>query len=227
MDFVRRFIFGNSQQDQRCSRRIPVKNDEDISNRPRALGEPFSRGGSNAFSDPLKMYEYYEEEFNKALQSFGWQNLMKSSSGIPNSPASEDLEPPKSGYKKHSQSKADKADKDLDDKAIPGDLDPVFKGALKKKIIPRDKQIQEKCFHGIMIPNKRKMPQNSYYRTTLMVETVVNPDGSIETCSTVRDNEGNQEIGFCRRIGDKECCLIGNRYKNGYEDMNIHLYQYR
>ncbi|KAJ8927602.1 hypothetical protein NQ314_019910 [Rhamnusium bicolor] len=46
-----------------------------------------------------------------------------------------------------------------------------------------------------------------------------NPDGSVETHHTVRDNEGNEELTVCYKIGNKEYCTIKKKDKHGREEV--------
>nr|XP_023028952.1 uncharacterized protein LOC111517134 [Leptinotarsa decemlineata] len=151
----------------------------------------------------------------------------------PNPPALEDLEPRnspnvrdqflKSGYEKPTQSNTDKEDKDLDNKILSGDLGSVFGSGLEKEITPYDKKTSENFHYGTMTPYERQTPQNFFYGKSQTMKTVVNPDGSTETHSNVRDNDGNEEMSVCRRIGDKEYCIVRKRDKSGKEEVTEHF----
>ncbi|KAL3280596.1 hypothetical protein HHI36_003828 [Cryptolaemus montrouzieri] len=160
----------------------------------------------DAFSDPMEMHHYFEQQMNKILRNFDIFEFGKSDSffgdfsgsGIEffgqhsdQFPSLEDKSKGgelrdqflKPGYERPTQKHLmDKSDKELDESKISiHDLDSVLTGKFFK-----DKQEQPKVTTRV-------------FGRSISTKTVVNPDGSMEIHKTIRDNEGNEETTITKR----------------------------
>ncbi|CAG9823394.1 unnamed protein product [Phaedon cochleariae] len=215
MDFLRR-IFGIPDQDDfsRFSRNNPAPNSESFINRDDTPRDEFPRKGFDIFTDPFQMQQYFEQEMNEMLKRFGFQGIGDFSFDHPSieHPSGEFGNTPysslrdqflKNGYEKPSKRNSDKVDQDLDAKVKSGDLDSILSGEFDKQISPYE------------------MPQSKsfFYGTSHTMKTVTNPDGSVETHHTTRDNQGNEETTICHKIGEKEYCVMTKKDKSGKEEV--------
>ncbi|KAK9882481.1 hypothetical protein WA026_021822 [Henosepilachna vigintioctopunctata] len=180
----------------------------------------------DAFSDPLEMHRYFEDQMNKILRNFDifefggndsfFGDIPESGEGnifgtleqypfIEEVPEGSELRDQflKPGYEKPTQKHSfDKTDKDLDENHLSiRDLDSVVTGKFFK--------------------NKQEHPNvtSRFFGKSISTKTVMNPDGSIEIHKTVRDNEGNEETTVTRKIGNKEHSVIKKKDKSGKEEI--------
>ncbi|KAG5884765.1 hypothetical protein JTB14_029245 [Gonioctena quinquepunctata] len=215
MDFFQRFFRISHDDSSDSSWRNTEPNNDDFFNRPNYPDEHFPRRRFDMFSNPLQMHQYFEQEINDVLKLFGFHGFGEFSFGVPTAPDFPTLEDSpsqdpqdvrdqflKKGYEKPIQRNADKVDKDLDDKINVGELNSIF----------------DEKFHQVT-PHQRPAAKNFFYGTSQSMKTVTNPDGSVETHRTVRDNEGNEETSICHRIGTKEYCVIKKRDTSGKEEI--------
>ncbi|XP_018577501.1 uncharacterized protein LOC108915840 [Anoplophora glabripennis] len=214
MDYIKRF-FGLSDENQ--FNRI-LQQDQSDNEESRRSPNPRDdiRPSFHVFSDPLEMHRYFEYQMNEILKFFGAQEFDNGifSNFHSNLPAlQEDTEFNegensskylreqflKSGYEKPSQKHFEKMDKDIDGRIQLGDLDSVF-GRKRNR-------------------NSNHTSEGYFFGQSQSIKTIRNPDGSIETHRTVKDNKGNEETTVCQKIGDKEFCIIKKKDKYGKEEI--------
>nr|CAH7714821.1 unnamed protein product [Callosobruchus chinensis] len=173
------------------------------------------------YSDPLHMHQYFEQEINNILRSFGLPGFGDFFGEFPDNPPIDG--PPisgqipasadglreqflKPGYEKPSDKRYEKVDKDLDDRVKSGNLDAIL----------RDDSTE-------VTPYQKQSSTNFFYGKSKTMSTITHPDGSIETQECVRDNTGNEEVTSCRIFGDKQYCVIKKRDRNGKEEITEKL----
>lgn len=162
------------------------------------------------FSDPTRMHQYFEHQINEMLKSFhdGFSTIF---------PVPPDFQPTddseqqsgslrdhflRDGYQKYSHNGALKADEDLDEKVKNGNLDSLLEE--KRPDLQPYKERTGNFFSS---------QSQSFISTT-------HPNGTIQTESTKRDNEGNEETTVCHKLGNKEYCVIRRKNKYGKEEIS-------
>lgn len=214
MDLFRK-IFGIDRNDDQNQFRKDPRGSEDFFS-----GDPFSRRNFDVFSDPIQMHKYFEQQMNDVLRIFGLYGNTEFSIGIPNSPLDGSSQTPPSGYSENPQNLRDQflkqgyekpvtnysemVDKDLDDNVKNGDVSKIL----------------EEKFDNKVMPYEREKPKNFFFGASQTIRTIQNPDGSVETHRTTRDNEGNEETTVCHKIGNKEYCVIKKKDKYGKEEVS-------
>ncbi|CAG9862744.1 unnamed protein product [Phyllotreta striolata] len=209
MDIFRK-IFGLNRDDERSERQYRRNSERnDFLRDEEHPNDHFSRKGFDIFTDPLQMHQYFEQEMNNILKSFGFQEFGNfsqqfDSTNIPALEASPDdlrdqfLKP---GYVKP-ESPSDMVDKDLDEKVKSGNFDSLL----------NDKSTN-------IVPYKPPFSGNRFFShgTSESYKSIAKPDGSVETHRTKRDSHGNEETTVCHKIGDKEYCVIKQKDAQGNE----------
>ncbi|EFA03397.1 HCLS1-associated protein X-1 [Tribolium castaneum] len=209
-DKVKRFLGFSSRQES------PQFDERDRSwpeppSRDEGFGAPFQ--SFSMFSDPFEMHKYFEQQMSEMLRNFGFHEFgdgfnhsfdlpqleieeIPDDEGAPKSGTLRDqfLKP---GFEKPKERIEEKRDEDIDGRLDIRDWGSVFKGENSQTPVPRTR------FFGQSVTSK----------------TVRNPDGSIETHHTVRDNEGNEETTITRKVADKEYTITKRRDKEGKEEI--------
>uniref|UniRef100_A0A6P7GUW6 Uncharacterized protein LOC114341070 n=1 Tax=Diabrotica virgifera virgifera TaxID=50390 RepID=A0A6P7GUW6_DIAVI len=220
MDIFRR-IFGLHHNEDQSNRSwgVPTVNDRTDGPDNVVPEDPFNRRSFDVFSDPIQMHQYFESQLNEMLKMFGFHGNGEFSIGFPDvhdswsqTPQQHENESTqnvrdqflKPGYEKPKTQYSEMVDKDLDDRIKSGDIASVLGEKFNHQITPHEPQISKKNF---------------FYGTSQSMRTIVNPDGSIETHRTMRDNDGNEESTVCHKIGDKEYCVIKKKNKHGQEEV--------
>nr|CAI5868106.1 unnamed protein product [Callosobruchus analis] len=209
MDFFKRF-FGYDKRGDGYS---------DGEDEPQS--ENFTRHGFDMYSDPLHIHQYFEQEIDNILRSFGLPGFGNFFGDFSDNPSidgppisgqipasSEGLREQflKPGYEKPSNKQYEKVDKDLDDRIKSGNLDAIL----------RDDSTE-------VAPYQKQSSTNFFYGKSKTMSTITHPDGSIETKECVRDNTGNEEVTTCRIFGEKQYCVIKKRDRNGKEEITEKL----
>ncbi|KAJ8965713.1 hypothetical protein NQ317_000174 [Molorchus minor] len=185
-------------------------NDDEIGRMPESPFGHNNKRGFHIFSDPIEMHQYFEHQMNEILKTFGIQefdNRFFSEYSLPSLEEKHDdynnsgeLRDQflKSGHEKPPYKESDKVDKDVDGKVNLGDLDSLF----------------GKNSNSISFPS-----DSFFFGKSTSMKTIKHPDGSIETHRSIRDNEGNEELTICRKMAEKEYCVIKKKDKNGKEEV--------
>jgi hypothetical protein len=176
----------------------------------------FSRN-FNIFTDPLEMHKYFEQQMSEMLRNFGFNEFSDSFNHqfsfpqIEEIPHEDEAELPsgdlrgqflKPGFEGPQMRNEEKKDQDIDGKLDIKDWGSIFKG--ENSVTPYHKEV---------------VPRTHFFGQSVTSKTIRNPDGSIETHHTVRDNQGNEETTITRKIGDKEHSITKRRDKDGKEEI--------
>ncbi|XP_056646641.1 uncharacterized protein LOC130451566 [Diorhabda sublineata] len=218
MDLFRKVFGMDRNEDHNQFRKDPRVSDYDSNDF--YSEDPFSRRSFDVLSDPIQMHRYFEQQLSDVLKIFGLYRNSEFSIGIPNSPLDDWSQTPpsgpsenpenlrdqflKPGYEKPVKNYSDMVDRDLDESVKNGNVSKVLEGKFGNEVMPYEKQ----------------KPKSFFFGTSQSIRTIQNPDGSIETHRTTRDNEGNEETTVCHKIGNKEYCVIKKKNKYGKEEVS-------
>lgn len=162
--------------------------------------------GLDVFSDPVRMQQFFENEINGLLKSFGFGGFSGGdifSQGLPRQSCDDEIELRnhflKDGFQK---SNSKHTDEDLDSKIKNGKLESLWK----------DKPDQLHDNHRMFFSGQSHT-----------FKTVTHPDGSIQTENVMRDSDGNEQRTVCHKLGIKEYCIIKRVNKDGIEEITENL----
>lgn len=208
MDFFKNwnfFKYGNESP----SYKFPDQNGELTNNQSHSKKE-------YVFSDSIRLHQFFENEVNEIMKLFGFNRFDSFFSDFSNSDHEQnDIQPNQSlrdhflkdGYQTLKPGNSDKVDEDLDERVKFGNFGSILDKRSISDVQPYDEQKQGSFFRS----------QKQTFRK------MINPDGIIQTESSVKDSEGNEETTVCQKLGIKEYCIIRKRNKHGEEEIKENL----
>lgn len=78
--------------------------------------------------------------------------------------------------------------------------------------------LEEKSISDVQ-PHKDQFSNSFFSSKSQSFKLKTLPDGTVQTESLAKDNEGNEEKTVCHKLHDKEYCIIQRRDKYGKEEV--------
>ncbi|RZC41250.1 HCLS1-associated protein X-1 [Asbolus verrucosus] len=180
---------------------------------------PFHKGPNrnfNVFTDPLEIHKYFEQQMSDMLRSFGFGEFGDGFSHHFEFPQIEEI--PQEEYETQSGDLRDQFLKPGFEDAATNGIEEKKDGDVDGKLDIRDWGSVFKGENSVTPYQRQTAPKSYFFGQSVTSKTIKNPDGSVETHHTVRDNQGNEETTITRKMADKEYSVTKRRDKDGKEE---------